>query len=444
MGPTTAVALAILIVIWFVLLYLTLRGDHTPGILNLLAFQLLVLATVVLAYMFLVKVYKWNPNPMRVSVARWITDDKMIYLGDVVPGLSDLNFIERIDTDGIEEKEPREWVAFFQYDTRREPGQDKVQGPFGAAVYDYDECRPATILSYELAQSNFDYLGEDRVSVTVGNILPYQDPQSANADFPEVIVNGVSREVVTDLNIFRRTGVAPSCLERQDWQKRHPGEPFPNPVRYENVGSFRGSYQIERSGSTVTVVDRAGFERSQFVVRRTYEPVNGSYFGEGSQVLRPPKEYSLAFGPGEPDEVTQVYYPEKAVLAFYLNMGKDKAKLQKAESYLSEEAQKRYNIRTDPFGLSLADDSVARARGDLERVLVWEIRYEPDYEAEQLHQKRQVRVTVVGVNKDGEIDDRHSCEVTWSVIGYERPGALPYGCEWRLDEYQSSCYLFGN
>ena len=439
-----AVALAILIVIWFVLLYLTLHGDHAPGILNLLAFQLLVLATVVLAYMFLVKVYKWNPNPVRVNVARWIIDDKMIYLGDIVPGLSDLDFIERVDTDGIEEKEPREWVAFYQYDTRQEPGQDKVQGPFGAAIYDYDECRPATILSYELAQSNYDYLGEARLSVTVGNIIPYQDPQSANADFPEVIVNGVSREVVTDLNIFRRTGVAPSCLERQDWQKRHPGEPFPNPVRYENVGSFRGSYQIQRSGSTVTVVDRAGFERSQFVVRRTYEPVNGSYFGEGSQVLRSPMEYSLGFGPGEPDEVTQVYYPEKAVLAFYLNLGKDKAKLQKAESYLSEEAQERYNIRTDPFGLSLADDSMAQARGDLERVLVWEIRYEPDYEAEQLHQERQVQVTVVGVNKDGEIDERHSCEVTWSVIGYERPGALPYGCEWRLDEYQSSCYLFGN
>lgn len=444
MGPTTAVAITILVVIWFFFLYLTLHGEHSPGILNLLAFQLLVVATVILAYLFLVKVYKWNPNPIRVSAARWLLDDKMIYLGDIVPGLSDLDMIERVDTDGLEEKEPREWVAFYQYDTRQELEQDKILGPFGASVYDYDECRPATILSYELAQANYDYLGEDSVSVAVENILPYKDPQAGYVDHPEVIVNGVARQVVTDLNIFRRTGVAPSCLERQDWRKRHPGEPFPNPVRYENVGSFRGSYQIQRSGSTVTVIDRAGFERSQFVVRRKYEPVNGSYFAEGSQVLRSPVEYSLGFGPGEPDEVTQVYYPEKAVLAFYLNLGKDKAKLDKAESYLSEEAQDRYNIRTDPFGLSLAEDSVARARGDLERVLVWEIRYEPDYGAEQLHQTRQVRVTVVGVNDDGEIDTAHPCEVTWSVIGYERPGALPYGCEWRLDEYQSSCYLFGN
>jgi hypothetical protein len=25
------------------------------------------------------------------------------------------------------------------------------------------------------------------------------------------------------------------------------------------------------------------------------------------------------------------------------------------------------------------------------------------------------------------------------VIGVENPGALPYGCEWRLDWYQTDC-----
>jgi hypothetical protein len=75
----------------------------------------------------------------------------------------------------------------------------------------------------------------------------------------------------------------------------------------------------------------------------------------------------------------------------------------------------------------------------LARVLVLEIRYDPDVEAEQLHRERQVMVTVVGVDRDGNIDWDHPCQVTWGVIGVERLGALPYNCEWRLDWYQPTC-----
>jgi hypothetical protein len=150
-------------------------------------------------------------------------------------------------------------------------------------------------------------------------------------------------------------------------------------------------------------------------------------------------EYSLTFGPGKPDEVSQVYYPEKAVLAFYLNLGKDKDKLKEAKSYLSVDAQDIYDINENPFGLSMDPNSPAKAREKLDRVLVWEIRYEPDYEAEHLHQKRQVTVVVTGVNEQGQIDYDHRCEVTWTVIGVDRPGAEPYDCEWKLDWYYSNC-----
>jgi hypothetical protein len=150
-------------------------------------------------------------------------------------------------------------------------------------------------------------------------------------------------------------------------------------------------------------------------------------------------EYSLDFGPGQPDQVTQVYYPEKAVLAFYLNLTKDEGLLNTAEEYLSERAKGVYNIATDPFGLSTDPGSVAQARGDLARVLVWEIRYEPDVEAEQRHQERRVGATVVGVNADGVVDYAHPCQVTWRVLGISNPQAQPFGCEWRLDSYESTC-----
>ena len=96
-------------------------------------------------------------------------------------------------------------------------------------------------------------------------------------------------------------------------------------------------------------------------------------------------------------------------------------------------------MRSDPFGLSTDPASVARARGELARVLVWEIRYEPDVEAEQQHEARTVEATVVGVDKDGNIDYAHPCQVTWRVVGITNPQAQPYGCEWRLDSYVSSC-----
>jgi len=251
---------------------------------------------------------------------------------------------------------------------------------------------------------------------------------------------------VTDLNIFRKAGVKQNqCLPWRKDSSYPTALQLTSPFNYQNVGSFRGSYKVELSDSegdldTVTVWDSGGFERSQLTVRKQYRPgPNGSYFRPEGQDLWAPVEYSLDFGPGQPDLVTQVYYPEKAVLAFYLNLTKDQNQLDEAEGYLSPRAQQEYDMRTDPFGLSTDAASVAQARSDLARVLVWEIRYEPDVEAEQQHEERWVGVTVVGVNKDGFVDYAHPCQVTWRVLGISNPQAQPFGCEWRLDTYESSC-----
>jgi hypothetical protein len=438
-NATAAVTLGVLGAFWLLLLFLTFRPPDAPRVTRLIFFLGLLGVTVVLAYLFLVGFWGWNPNPLRVEVARTLTKDNMIYLGDIVPGTYDLDYVERVDTDWADETLKNEWLASYQYDVKENPDRGTHVGPFGGAIYDYDDCRPPAILSFELVPVSYDYLGQNGTYAQVDNIIPFADPVSANQDRPEVIINGVTRGVVTDLNVFRKVGVELNCLQKQQWQAAHPGETFPNPLSYQNIGSFRGNYRIVRSGSTVTVVDSGGFERSQFVVKRQYRPEDGSYFQPGTQILHEPVEYSLDFGPGQPDEVTQVYYPEKAVLAFYLNLGMDETKLEQAKRYLSPGAQGRYDMEDDTFGLSTDTDSVAQARDKLARVLVWEIRYHPDVEAEQMHKDRQVEVTVVGVNQEGYIDYAHPCQVTWVVIGEPRTGALPYNCEWRLDRYQSTC-----
>jgi hypothetical protein len=432
MGESLGLGLILIILgaMWVFFLIWLLRPP-IPRIGQLIAFVLLIFVSAVLGYIFYTKVLEKNPNPIKVYLARFLTENKMIYLGDFVPGLYDLDYIHRIDTDGEDEEIKEEWVAFYQYDVKT-PESGVPLGPFGGVIYDSGDCRPPAVQSYALVPVSYDYLAQNSIGVAVENIIPYADPVSAGVDRPEVIVNGRTRRVVTDLNVFRKTGVGLDCFQLQQWSAAHPGEAFPNPFRYASIGSFRGNNRVQRSGATITVVDQAPFERSQITIKRQYRPENGSYYRPGTQLLLDPVEYGLAFQQGLPDEVTQVYYPEKAVLAFYLNLTQDAGQLQAANGYLSTDAQAIFDIETDYFGLAMPRDELAR-------VLVLEIRYDPDVEAEQLHMERQVTVTVVGVDKNGNIDWDNPCQVTWGVIGAERRGALPYNCEWRLDWYQSNC-----
>jgi hypothetical protein len=447
-----AMVFLILIIAFFVLLFLTFRPP-APQLSRLFFFLGLLAVSGILAYLFLVQVLGWNPNPSKINLAHRLMQDKFIDLAEVAPGVFDLSYIHLIDADvpstddSEKDSEPanpteQEWLVFYRYDVV-DPNPENPEGPIGAAVYGLVNCRPASILSYELVPIGYNYLGEDGATVQVENLIEYLDPLSVKdgvaLDRPEILVLGSTRGAVTDLNVFRKTGVQLDCLQQRQWQAAHPGEAFPNAIRYENVGSFHGSYLIQRNGADISVVDRSVFERSQIVVRKLYQPQDGSYFKPGTQVLLEPVAYGLSFGPGEPQDVPQVYYPEKAVLAFYQALGKDKDELEQAQGYLSEGAQGRYDIESDPFGLSTDPASVAQARDDLEDVLVLEIGYVPDVEAERLRQTRAVAVTVVGVNADKQVDTAHPCRVVWTVIGVPRDKAIPYGCEWRLDEYQSTC-----
>jgi hypothetical protein len=296
-----------------------------------------------------------------------------------------------------------------------------------------------------LVPVSYDYLGQDSARVEIDNIIAYDDPQSGGLDRPEVIVRGQTRGVTTDLNLFRKVGIYPDCFEIQNLRQANPNlsTPYAERLNYDNIGSFRGTYKVKLEKNTVSVWDRGGFERSQLTVKRVYKPQNGSYFRPGTKVLLEPVAQSVDFGPGQPDEVPTAYYPEKAVLAFYSELGKDKEDLEVAKSFLSPYAQQIYDIKKDPFGLSTEPSSIAQARADLAGASVLEIRYEPDVTAEQLHEDRDITVTVVGVNKEGQIDYDHPCLVTWTVVGIPNAQALPYGCEWKLESYWTTCIPLG-
>jgi hypothetical protein len=366
-----------------------------------------------------------------------LTKDRMIYLGDIAPGLDDLDMIRRIDTDWDKDEEiPEEWLAIYRYD--RVIRDDQVTGgPFGAAIYDIDLCRPPAVLSYELIPVDYDYLAQDSIRFTgdpkkddviVENIIekpqefgPECFSQGKGKDYPEVLIFGRSSGVRTDLNIFRKRGEELSCIVRQQWSESNNGLAFPCPLEYENIGSFRGNYRVERDGSSVIVLDRAPFERSQLAIRRVYQPhpQTDTYYLPGEEkVLAPPVKVSIVFGPGAPQDTQDVYYPEKTVLAFFLQLAGD------PDAAMDNVcAPKGSRPRYDPMQFGLT-----QRLNRLDQITVCEIRYQPDIEGERNHEPQVVQVRVV----ENGIDCNSSSLLECSVNAEVDPNALPYGCQWCL------------
>ncbi|HSJ53857.1 MAG TPA: hypothetical protein VLC52_08910, partial [Anaerolineae bacterium] len=243
-----------------------------------------------------------------------------------------------------------------------------------------------------------------------------------------VIITGYTDRTATDLNIFRKVGFYTLC----EPTRRAHADPFAEtitlPFKYQVIGTFRGTYRVERDGGTVTVKDRAGFERSQIVVRRVYnpDPDTGSYLvplapGSDRYVLRPPDEVGLAFGPGRPEDTREVYYPEKTVLAFFTDLGPN---TERAMSYTCQ-GKGRNDYEPVNFGLELP-------LSQLDSVTVCEMRYVPDDEAERAHETRTVGVRVVEIPEGGSGNCSQATSLVCTVVSSPNPNALPFGCEWCL------------
>jgi hypothetical protein len=238
--------------------------------------------------------------------------------------------------------------------------------------------------------------------------------------------------VPTDLNIFRKVGYYAACDPTRRVHADPYAETVPLPFKYQVIGTFRGTHRVEREGSKVIVLDRAGFERSQIVVRKTYKPDEdtGSYLvqaapGSDKYVMKNPDEVGLAFGPGRPQDTRDVYYPEKTVLAFFLDLGTDTDRAMMQTCPVEGEDQGDRNYDPADFGLELSPSKLAS-------VNVCEMRYIPDDVAERNHEPRTVSVKVVEIPKGGEGDCSQARSLLCAVLSSPNPDALPYGCEWCL------------
>ncbi len=362
-----------------------------------------VVFNIVLAFgcWFFVRLTHYDLDPGRVQLAEFLTKDRMINLQKVEPGIQTIRHIFRLDTDGDGSEE---WVVLYSYDRT-----EQNQGPYGAAVYDMDRCRPPAIVTYDLRSHDYNYVAEN-LSLRWGGAPQMQD---VNADGkPELVF-----DFGNDLSIFRWFDNTQNCMA-----------PGPGQQGYDVLGTFRGTGGVTvQGGGRIAVRDRGILERSQTVIKRVYTPdPNGSYLYPGDGGLYPPVEVGIEFAFGLPQSADQLYYPEKAVLAFYLSLGQNN---KAAQAYLSRNAQELYPIETHDFGIALP-------RNELARVLVKELSYAPNAGAEQMLQPQYVTIMVVGVRAGNSADEANPRRVRWRVVGVPRQGALPYNCEWRLDSYE--------
>jgi hypothetical protein len=348
---------------------------------------------------FFVRVTHYDLDPVKVRISEWLTKNRMINLQEVAPGIHTIRHIFREDTD---DDGFQEWVVFYSYDTTK-----RDSGPYGSAVYDVDRCRPPAVVTYELRPYDYNYVAENLPSWWTSG----PQVRDINVDGQQELVLHIG----SDMSIFRWFDDTLDCTA-----------PGPGQQGYELLGTFRGSGGVREEGDgRIAVMDRAFLDRSQTAIKRVYGPdANGSYLRPEGGGLYPPRETGVDFVFGLPVTATQLYYPEKAVLAFYLSLEQDN---RAAKAYLSKGAQDRYPINTYDFGIALPRDQLAR-------VLVKELSYAPNVGEEQLLHPRDVAIMVVGVGTDGYVDEANPRRVVWRVIGKSKEGALPYNCEWRLEE----------
>jgi hypothetical protein len=322
----------------------------------------------------------------------------VVYLRELAPSGKVVSDIKRLDTDGDGWKE---WVVFYSFD------RVGMNSPSSGAIFDREGKELPIIYPYKLRTPDSDSLGVGKLAIGIGDILGNLEGEAR--PHAELIITDA---LASTLTIFRVREVAPTITANC--------ENYPNPYQVE--GLFKGNLKITRAANAVSVWDRAGSERSQFALRRTYRPSQGSYFQLGTTTLLPPAEASIEFAFGMPADILDTPYPEKLVLAFYNRLvGGD------PKSYLSEQAKRR-------FGAGQLDYGTPWPLGQVQKALVQEISYVPGNEdvasaasAGTQPQTAEVQVKVLFI---GPGNDARLLSTRWFLIRQEN--------RWQMHDAASS------
>jgi hypothetical protein len=264
--------------------------------------------------------------------------------------------VDNVDTDGDGQKE---WVVFYRFDLT------DGRSPYAGAIYDYDRGDPPVLFPYRLVPPDRDYLSESAVSLKQEDLVKLGETKPT----PEVFVTGNAGGIDTDLTIFRH------------FQNSLPWEfPRDEPRRYQVIGSFRGDggVKYDANSKTVTVLNRAGYDRSQIAVQTTYnlDEARGTFMSSADpKQLGAPASSQVVFAFGIPSDILDTPYPEKLVLGFYQTLAQKPSPTIRPEDFLTGQALIEYG-RGNLLYFGFADVS-----GDVTQVKVTQLSYAPQTEA---------------------------------------------------------------
>ena len=268
---------------------------------------LLVLAMAGTAITFGFLLARQDPLPLIRELAYRQSFDQLVSFEHIIPPNLEkslaISEIYRMDTDG---DGFNEWVVFYQFDLQN------TLNPVRGAVYDSDRGDPPVLFPYNLLPPNRDYLSESRPSLSLQDVTVDKNGPN-NTDVKELLVQSTH-----ELSIFR--------YHENSAQWDFPRD---SPPRYQPIGFFRGSggVSFDKTSKQVTVLDRDSFERSQLVVRSVYalNPATNTYWDQYYDLssldrkLGKPLVLTIDFLDGAPEDIYEVAYPEKIVLAFYVS-----------------------------------------------------------------------------------------------------------------------------
>jgi hypothetical protein len=309
-----------------------------------------------LVVVLLLAITRFDITPILRQTGVALTGNKVTDFFTILPDRYKVQEVDNVDTDGDGQKE---WVVFYRFDLT------DGRSPYAGAIYDYDRGDPPVLFPYRLVPPDRDYLSESAVSLKQDDLVKLGETKPV----PELFVTGNAGGINTDLTIFRH------------FQNSLPWEyPRDEPRRYQVIGSFRGDGGVtyDAKSKTVTVLNRAGYDRSQIAIQTRYnlDEARGTFMSAADpKQLGAPASSQVVFAFGMPADILDTPYPEKVVLGFYTALAQKQSSTIKPEDFLTGQALIEYS-RDNLLYFGFADVS-----GDVTQMKVTQLSYAPQVEA---------------------------------------------------------------